>query len=62
MDETGLFFCIQPDGSIGIHQMEGSKKDKVRMTIALTVNAEVSEKLESVFIGKYLQPGAINSK
>lgn len=62
MDETGLFFCMSPDRTIATRQLEGNKKSMIRMTIALTANADGSEKLEPLFIGKSLKPRAFKGK
>ncbi|CAG8628233.1 4676_t:CDS:2, partial [Dentiscutata heterogama] len=40
MDETGLFYSLAPDHTIVSRQIEGLKKDKVRITIALMANAD----------------------
>jgi DDE superfamily endonuclease/Tc5 transposase DNA-binding domain/Fission yeast centromere protein N-terminal domain len=56
MDETGLFWKLQPDRSLATHQTSGGKKSKDRITIALTVNADGSEKLEPWIIGRSKNP------
>ena len=62
MDETGLFYCMAPDRTIASRQLEGMKKNKTRISIALCANADGSEKLEPFFIGHYLKPRAFNKK
>jgi hypothetical protein len=56
MDETGLFWKLQPDRSLATCQTSGGKKSKDRITIALTVNADGSEKLEPWIIGRSKNP------
>ncbi|GKF59962.1 CENP-B homolog protein 2-like protein, partial [Tanacetum coccineum] len=45
MDETGLFFRLQPDHSLATMQLEGKKQDKERLTVAICCNEDGSEKL-----------------
>ena len=56
MDETGLFWKLQPDRSLATQQTSGGKKSKDRITIALTCNADGSEKLEPWIIGHSKNP------
>jgi DDE superfamily endonuclease len=56
MDETGLCYSLAPDRTIARQQIEGAKKDKTRITIALATNADGSEKLEPLFIGRAKSP------
>jgi hypothetical protein len=57
IDETGLFWKLQPDCSLATQQTSGGKKSKDRITIALlTVNADRSEKLEPWIIGRSKNP------
>lgn len=62
MDETGLFYRLAPSRSVSQRQLAGIKKDKTRMTIALTANADGSHKLPPWFIGYYRMPRAFNKK
>jgi hypothetical protein len=62
MDETGLFYCMAPDRTIASRQVGGYKKDKTRITIALTANADGSEKLELFFIGHFQKPRAFKKQ
>ena len=39
MDETGLFYNLAPDKTIARRQIEGMKKNKIRLSVALTANA-----------------------
>nr|GEV38910.1 UvrD-like helicase, ATP-binding domain, P-loop containing nucleoside triphosphate hydrolase [Tanacetum cinerariifolium] len=53
MDETGLFFRLQPDHSLATMQLEGKKQDKERLTVAICCNEDGSEKLPLWIIRKY---------
>lgn len=39
MDETGYYWKLKPDRSLSTFQEHGRKKDKARITVALTTNA-----------------------
>ncbi|XP_076944819.1 CENP-B homolog protein 2-like [Bidens hawaiensis] len=56
IDETGLFFRLQPDHSLATMQLEGKKQDKERQTVAICCNEDGSEKLPLWIIGKYAKP------
>jgi hypothetical protein len=56
MDETGLFWKLQPDRSLATCQTSGGRKSKDCITLALTVNADGSEKLEPWVIGRSKNP------
>ena len=56
MDETGLFFRMLPSRSLATHAVPGHKKDKTRITIALCVNSDGSDKLPLLVIGKAKKP------
>ena len=56
MDETGLYWKLQPNRSLATQQMSGGMRSKDRITIALTVNADGSEKLEPWIIGRSKNP------
>jgi hypothetical protein len=58
MDETGLFYRMAPSRTIAQRQIEGSKKDKTRITVALTSNTTGDDKLPPLFIGHAKQPCA----
>ena len=45
MDETALFWKLQPDRSLATEQTRGGKKSKDRITIALCTNRDSLEKL-----------------
>ena len=56
MDETGLFWKMTPDRTLATKAGSGGKKSKDRVTVALTCNADGSEKLEPWIIGKSTNP------
>ena len=62
MDETGLFYRMSPDKIIATRQIEGSKKDKTRMTIAFTCNVDGSDRFAPFFIGHYQKPHCFGRK
>ena len=62
MDECGLFYAMAPDRTIAARQLEGTKKDKIRITVALTCNADGSEKLAPFFLGTAAKPRAFEHK
>lgn len=62
MDETGLFYRMSPDRTIAAQQIEGSKKDKTRMSLALAANSDGSDRLELFFIGHAAKPRSFQKK
>ncbi|XP_076903200.1 CENP-B homolog protein 2-like [Bidens hawaiensis] len=56
MNETSLFFRLQPDHSLATMQLEGKKQDKERLTVAICCNEDGSEKLPLWIFGKYAKP------
>ena len=62
MDETGLFYRMAPDRTIARRQIEGSKKDKTRLTFVFAANADGSHKMEPLIIGHAQRPRAFNRK
>ena len=52
MNETGLFYRISPSKTIAARQKKGSKKDKTRITVAFTANADGSQRLPPFFLGR----------
>jgi len=56
MDETGLFYRMQADRSLATKQLEGKKKDKERITIAVCSNGDGTDKLPLLVIGKSENP------
>jgi hypothetical protein len=55
-DETGLFAFAPPDRGLATKQMKGKKKDKFQITLGFACNADGSEKMPAVFIGKSKKP------
>jgi hypothetical protein len=45
-----------PDRGLATKQMSGRKKDRFRISVGLACNADGSEKLEPVFIGRARKP------
>lgn len=58
LDETGLFFRLQPDKTLCFRQenCSGGKKSKERLTVLLGSNMLGTDKLKPVVIGKSLKP------
>jgi hypothetical protein len=56
MDETGLFYRLEPDRSLATQRLSGRKKDKERLSIAFCTNADGSHKLNPLIIGKFAKP------
>ena len=56
MDETGLFYRLEPDRSLATQRLSGRKKNKERLTIALCANADGSHKLDPLIIGQSAKP------
>ncbi|KAH9097216.1 hypothetical protein Ae201684P_011937 [Aphanomyces euteiches] len=61
MDETGLFYNYQPCTTITNVPRNGQKKDKRRISVALTTNADGTHKLSLLFIGKAQRPRCFGS-
>jgi len=56
MDETGLFYRLEPDRTLATKRLTGRKKNKERLFIALCTNANGSHKLRPLIIGKSAKP------
>ncbi|KAJ0034129.1 hypothetical protein Pint_25249 [Pistacia integerrima] len=56
VDETRLFYRLQPHHSLATKQLEGKKQDKERLTIVVCCNEDGSEKIPLWIIGKYANP------
>jgi hypothetical protein len=61
MDETGLFYRLEPDRTLATQRLSGRKKDKERLSIALCANSDGSHKLNPLIIGKYKKPRCFNN-
>jgi hypothetical protein len=59
MDKTGLFWKRVPNRSLATEAVKGVKKAKDRITIALTANADSSEKLKPWVIRKSKNPRSL---
>ncbi|GMF21282.1 unnamed protein product [Phytophthora lilii] len=56
MDETGLCYAMAPSRSICTGGARGVKKTKTRITVALTSNADGSDALPPLILGRAKQP------
>ncbi|CAB5393728.1 unnamed protein product [Rhizophagus irregularis] len=56
MDETGLFYRLEPDQTLATKCLSGHKVNKECLSIALYANADGSHKLKSLIIGKFKNP------
>jgi hypothetical protein len=56
MDETGLFFRLEPNKTLATGPVSGTKKCKQRISVALCANADGSDKLKPLVIGKAARP------
>ncbi|KAE8877343.1 hypothetical protein PF005_g30837 [Phytophthora fragariae] len=56
MDETGLCYAMAPARSICTRGACGVKKNKTRITLALTTNADGSDALPPLFLGRAKKP------
>src|SRR5271169_5762918 len=56
MDETGLFYRMQSNYSLATRQLEGSRRNKERLTIVICTNGSGSHKLPLWIIGKSKNP------
>jgi len=56
MNETGLYLSLAPDFTIARHQIEGAKKNKTRLSIAFTCNADESDRFEPLIIEHAAKP------
>jgi hypothetical protein len=62
MDETGLFYRLQPNRTLATKMLSGNKKRKERITVALTLNATGTLYLPPLIINQYLKPWAFTSR
>jgi hypothetical protein len=62
MDETGLCYAMAPTRSICSSKMRGVKKNKTRITLAMTANADGSDALPILYLGRAKNPRCYNKK
>ncbi|EXX53370.1 hypothetical protein RirG_244550 [Rhizophagus irregularis DAOM 197198w] len=53
VDETALFWNLEPSKTLSDHYISGTKKSKNRITVVLTCNADGSHKLPALVIHKW---------
>ena len=56
MDETGLFFRMEPDTTLATRQLAGKKKNKERLSVALCCNGDGLHKMKALVIGRAAKP------
>ncbi|CAB5357059.1 unnamed protein product [Rhizophagus irregularis] len=56
MDETGLFYRLEPDRTLATKHLAGRKVNKERLSVALCANADGSHKFKPLIIGKFERP------
>ncbi|KIJ47111.1 hypothetical protein M422DRAFT_128781, partial [Sphaerobolus stellatus SS14] len=61
-DETSLFAFAPPDRGLATKQMSGKKAEKFRITLGIACNADGSEKLPLLFIGRSMKPRCFRGK
>ncbi|GBC21933.2 jerky protein homolog [Rhizophagus irregularis DAOM 181602=DAOM 197198] len=57
--ETGLFFRMEPNQTLGTGKISGQKKDKTRVSILFCANATSSHKFRPLVIGNHLILGVL---
>ena len=62
MDEGGLFWKMVPDRTLATESTSGTKKEKNRISFALTSNADGSKKEQALFIGRAQNPRAFRRR
>jgi hypothetical protein len=58
LDETALFYKLLPMSTLATSAVSGTKQSKDRLTIALCMNADGSDKLKPIVINKSARPRA----
>ena len=56
MDETGLFYRLEPDATLATGPVKGKKKNKERITVALCANATEMDKQKPLLIARTARP------
>ena len=62
MNETVYLYNLAPDKTIAQRQIEGAKKNKTRLTIALTTNVTGTDRFELLFLGHAEKPRCFKKK
>lgn len=53
---SSYLISAPPDRGLATHQMSGKKQDRFRITLGFACNADGSEKLEPIIIGRSKMP------
>jgi hypothetical protein len=61
MDELGLYGKIVPDISLSVEQLSGAKKEKARISLAITANGDGTKRPPVWVIGSAKKPRCFNS-
>ena len=61
-DESSFFAFAPPDCGLALKQMSGKKRSKFRISIGFACNADRSERMPPVFIGKAKRPRCFKAK
>ena len=56
MDETGLFYRLEPDATLATGPVKGKKKNKEQITVALCANATGMDKQKPLLIARTARP------
>ena len=56
MDETGLFYRLEPNATLATGPVKGKKKNKERITVALCANATGMDKQKPLLIARTARP------
>lgn len=62
MVQLKMISSAPPDRGLATRQMSGKKSDKFRITLGLACNADGSEKLPPIYIGKSAKPQCFKGK
>ena len=62
MNEMGVFNRLEPNRMLAMKKLSGKKKQKERITVALTANATSTICLPPLIINQYLKPWAFTSR
>ena len=62
MDETGLFYRLEPNCTLATKRLSKKKKQKERITMAVTANAVGIIILLPLVINQYLKPRAFTNR